>query len=121
MHSILIVDDDPTQLTLFRLLLRHLPYAVRTARSAADAFQLMHVEPPDVVLLDIAMPEVSGLQFLEMIRAQPRFMQTKVIVLTAATDRVSQDQAAHIHAVLAKPFELDRLEAALREALGVVT
>ena len=105
MPSILIVDDDTSQLNLFRLLLSRLPYTIFTAQNAAHALSVLNEENPDLVLLDIAMPNVNGLQLLHVIRADPHWAKTKVIILTAAPFRVPKEDAAEAYRVLAKPFD----------------
>lgn len=80
---ILIVDDDADAR---RLLLEHLsdePYDCRQATSGKEALAVMNEFMPDLVLLDLMMPEMDGMTFLSHLRAEPRFQWMPVVVVTA--------------------------------------
>ncbi len=83
--SILIVDDDPQVLNLHaRIVSSHLPDCrVLRARDGCEALELMNVEQPDLVLLDLMMPEIDGFKVLEIMREHERLRKVPVIVLTA--------------------------------------
>ncbi|MCC7447008.1 MAG: response regulator [Anaerolineae bacterium] len=108
--SILIVDDDLGHLQLMQLALNHLGCPIHTARSAVLALQILNDETPAVILLDIAMPELSGEDLLYGIKNNPRFATTKILLVTAVPMRVSQEMRALVEGVLPKPFDLDKLE-----------
>ena len=118
MQTILIVDDEPGQLTLLRMLLKHLPYTLITAQSAAEALDKAREHRPDLVLLDVAMPMLSGLHVLREFRQDPQLTSIKTILVTAVPARISPQDAATAFAILVKPFGTERLEAVVQKALG---
>jgi len=79
---------------------------------------LMEGKTPDLFLLDIIMPEISGLDFLEFIRRRPEFKQTPVIMLSTEAAEVTIDRALALGAddYVTKPVAIDELEKALRKA-----
>jgi CheY-like chemotaxis protein len=107
---ILIVDDDPEQLELFGLMLRRLPYAITTAANAEEALHDVYTAPPALVILDVLMPQVDGLTLLRALRADERWANMKVILLTVMGDRLSSVDAALANTVLAKPIHRSVLE-----------
>jgi len=106
---ILIVDDDPRQLEMFSLFLRDLPYPIRTARSSKETFAILQEQPPALIVLDVAMPEISGLEVLRAIRSNPQYNDTKVLILTAIPTAVSGADAALADGVFSKPISLTQL------------
>jgi CheY-like chemotaxis protein len=106
---ILVVDDEPDAQALLRRLFEEQGAIVRTASSAAEAFSLLQVQPPDVLVSDIGMPAEDGFTLIRRIRALPddRGGRTPAIALTAyagAEDRVRAVVAGFQHH-LSKPIE----------------
>ena len=118
MVSILLVDDDPGQLELFRLLLRHLPYTLINAQSGDEALQALEQQVPDAIVLDLAMPRINGFAVLDHIKDNPRYKSTKVIILTAVPERMSRETAESVDKVISKAFLVPRLEQTLEELLA---
>jgi two-component system, NtrC family, response regulator AtoC len=113
---ILAVDDDPLFLAMLTEVLGVLGYAVVTAQNAGDAFMLVAVAPPDVVLLDVGMPGIDGVTALRRIRA--RHPELPVIMCTANVDvaRDTLERAAFDY--VAKPINFDRLAGVIEAALA---
>jgi urea transport system substrate-binding protein len=107
LHSILVVDDDPTILQAVSEALQLTGYNVATATNGLEALQVVEVQQPEVVLLDLRMPVMDGWQFARVARA--RNLQAKIIVMTATTDARRQAEQVGADAVLAKPFGIDQL------------
>jgi DNA-binding response OmpR family regulator len=113
----LVVDDDPTICTLVATTLTQ-NFAVYVADSAQRAMQLLlEIPTPSLVVCDVAMPAVDGIQFIKGLRAIPTLASTPVIFLTAKT--MPMDVIAGINAgaryYLTKPFNpADLLEKALK-------
>jgi signal transduction histidine kinase/AraC-like DNA-binding protein len=86
-RTVLVVDDDLATLEMnSRLVQKHLEGGrVIKARNGREALEVIHAEHPDLVLLDLVMPEVDGFQVLEAMRSQPRTRSIPVIVLTGIT------------------------------------
>jgi len=118
--SILIIDDEPDLLELFRAALRKLRYRVVTANRGDTAWQMMQEdEPPVLIILDVAMPYPDGLDLLRVVRADARFDATRVMILTAVPSRVSKDDAALIDVMMSKPVTPRALEQAVVNLIGV--
>jgi len=117
--SILIIDDEPDLLELFRVALRKLRYRVVTASRGDTAWQLMQDDPPILLILDVAMPYPDGLELLRVVRSDARFAATRVMILTAVPSRVSHDDAALIDVMLSKPVTPRALEQAVVNLLGM--
>jgi CheY-like chemotaxis protein len=119
---ILIVDDTPALLDVIRKTLEQEGYRVRTCLESRYAVQMAREERPDVIMLDVVMPEVSGWEVLAELRQDPAFARTPVIVCTAyvaeAMGRLAELKGPDQHlGLLPKPFELEELT----EVVGSVT
>jgi DNA-binding response OmpR family regulator len=103
---VLVVDDDPDVLLLCRLNLMSDGHLVLEASSGSDALELMYSERPDVVVLDIMMPRVDGLQVLRELREDARTKTLPIVILSART--LADDQiagwTAGADAYVTKPF-----------------
>ena len=118
MADILVVDDDQSIATAFERFLKHEGHDYRLASNAEDAVRLIGERAPDLVLMDVRMPGVDGLQALQTIRS--RFPDVYVVIMTAyGTSQTSIDAIrAGAFDYLTKPLDLDRLRVVIRQALG---
>lgn len=107
---ILIVDDEPEVCGFLKEFLEMKGYAVRTALSGTEALQCVQEQPPDLMLLDIKMPGMDGLETLRRIRAVNRTLS--VIMLTGVSDEEIAQQTIREGAqdYLVKPLNLSYLE-----------
>jgi len=120
MPQIWIIDDDDEMIHAVELMLKLLDFTVSAYRSARIAVQdLMQGKRPDAVLLDINMPEVSGIDMLEFLRRQESFKDIPVVMLSSETTDVQVDQAMALgaNAFVFKPVSIEELEEALKTAL----
>ncbi len=120
MREIWIVDDDEEMahaISLMLKLLRIEPKHFLSARAAAEA--LMSGKAPDLMLLDINMPEVSGLDLLEFIRRRPDWNRIAIIMLSTEAADVTVDRALALGAdsYVTKPATIEELERALDRAM----
>ena len=118
MAKLLLVDDDPHIVSIFqRLLLRvERGFSIRTASSAEQALLMLAEEPADVVLTDVRMPGMDGLELLAQIRSL--YPQTMIIVMTAyGSEAAVKAQQGGAWAFLRKPFSAKELLRIVREAL----
>lgn len=116
MPKILVVDDDDTiRDTLYELLSEE--YLCQTAETAEKAFARLEADSYDVVLTDISMPGVSGLELLGHIRQ--RFPKTQVIMISGVGDQAHAQDLTKLGAFdfLLKPFSLDVVEKSVQRAL----
>jgi PAS domain S-box-containing protein len=82
-NTVLLVDDDPSSRGLMKRMLEGEHWSVREAENGRDGIQKLKEERPDVILLDLLMPEMNGFEFLDAIRQQPDWQSIPVIVVTA--------------------------------------
>jgi putative two-component system response regulator len=118
--KIAIIDDEPTNVKVVQKYLQGEGY--RDFTSLVDpvpAVDVISSQQPDLVLLDVMMPGVNGLDVLSSIRADERFVDLPIIILTAATDRETKMEALHRGATdfLTKPLDGAELIARVRNAL----
>ncbi|MCA9246651.1 MAG: response regulator [Planctomycetales bacterium] len=119
---IMIIDDEPINVKVARKYLEREGYLeFVTTTEPEKAFDLILEKLPDVILLDIMMPQVSGLQMLEQIRRDDRTNDLPVIILTASTDKQTKLDALNLGATdfLNKPVDPTELAPRVRNALCV--
>lgn len=119
---ILVVDDNADTLDLLGLLLRRRGHTVHTAASAARALQHVAALHPDLVFLDLAIPDMDGFEIAKQVRRQPKFTETKIVAITGYDDAAHRQRAryAGFDAYLVKPVAVAQIDAAVnavREAL----
>jgi CheY-like chemotaxis protein len=119
MSRIWVVDDDEEMLNAVRLMLAVLDHESVTffgARPVARA--LLDGGSPDLMLLDINMPEVTGLDLLEFLRRNPRTKELPLVMLSTESSDVMIDRARELgaDAYVSKPVTLEELERAMNEA-----
>lgn len=119
LHHILLVDDEPHVPLLVRPLLEQLGMTVHTARSLAEARRSLAARRPDGVLLDLHLPDGSGLDLLRELRAARDTATLPILVISAEGDDRVLDEVERIGGlVLAKPFSPTKLVQRVRAALG---
>lgn len=119
--KVMMVDDEPMMTDLIQVLLEDEGYTNFVAvNDPRDALQLLRTEGPSVLLLDLMMPQMSGFDLLEAIRADKATRYTPVIVLTAATGADSKLRALRMGATdfLSKPVDGSELVLRVRNALA---
>jgi CheY-like chemotaxis protein len=119
MKMIWVVDDDDEMASAMQMMLKLLDCETRHFLSARLTTEtLLAGERPDLLLLDINMPEVSGIDFLEFLRRRPEWNDLPVVMLSTEAADVTVDHAMAIgaDAYVTKPVALDELEAALQKA-----
>jgi two-component system KDP operon response regulator KdpE len=114
--SILVVDDEPNVLEALRAILEGRGYSVRTATTGARALDEVASDRPDIVLLDLAMPGIDGLEVCRKIRA---WSGVPILLLSAVSDEVCKVRALDAGAddYVTKPFNVEELLARVRAAL----
>ena len=118
-EPILIVDDTPVTLNLMRLVLTHEGYAVRTAGRAEEAIDLLGSFRPDLILADIRLPGMDGLEMTRRIKKNPQTNTIKVVALTGSANEDDPDRAAQAGCdeYLTRPIEAQVLASRIREVL----
>jgi two-component system chemotaxis response regulator CheY len=122
MRTILIVDDSPTIRRMIRASLGILPDTKLTeAASGLQAIEALAVSPVHMVLLDLNMPDMHGLDVLRFVRSHDHYKDVPVMVLTTRGDSTSRDAAlqAGASAYMTKPFSPSVLAASVAELLAL--
>jgi len=111
--DILIVDDTPANLQLLTGMLKQRGYRVRPVPSGALAIQAAHKQKPDLILLDINMPEMNGYEVCEHLKADALLKEIPVIFISAMDETIDKVQAFAVGGVdyVAKPFQFEEVEA----------
>jgi len=107
-HRILVVEDEPENRLFIGLMLRTEGFEVSEAEDGRAALEMLAVDPlPDMILLDVMMPELNGWQVFERLRADPRCRDIPVVMLTALAQRTDVERAVQlgVDGYLTKPFE----------------
>ncbi len=113
---VLVVDDEPPVQEILRRFLSKAGYNILLASNGGAALQLVHSgPPPDLIVLDLMMPVMSGFEVLSALRANKDWANIPVIVLTA-TMGYSADHL-DVDAMLHKPFDAADVDAAIQAAL----
>lgn len=109
-ESILVVEDNSDILLLLKLVLESAGYQVITLEDGKEALTQLETIRPRLIVMDIMMPEISGLQVSRQIKEKPHY-QSLPILLVSALDRLQEDQFFHskADAIIYKPFDLDHL------------
>ena len=115
MHHALLVDDDPHLLRVLRLQLEQEGWVVENAGDAATAFRLLTEITPAVIVLDVMMPALDGIDLCQQLRHAPATEKVPIVLLTAYTTDANRERAvrAGATAVVAKPYDIDELRTLL--------
>lgn len=118
-QSVLIVDDEPMARTLLRLMLVRAGFNVSEASNGRDALVKVKKNRPDVVLLDVMMPDMDGFTVCATIRGQEDTAELPIIMLSAKTDLDSINKGLQVGATkyLTKPISPEDLTQHVRDAL----
>jgi CheY-like chemotaxis protein len=115
--TVLICDDEPSLRELIRISLDG-PYEFVEADDGERSLELARLVRPDVMILDMMMPRLSGLEVLSALRQEEELSDTPVIVLTAQPATREQALRAGADIVMVKPFEPEQIAAAVEEVLA---
>lgn len=121
MARVLAVDDDPTILRLLQVNLEMEGHDVLTAENGQSALAVIRAERPEVVLLDVMMPEMDGFQVCEAVRADPDIAGTPIVFVSARAQQSDLDRgyASGADGYITKPFDpLELIETIERLAAG---
>lgn len=118
-EHILVVDDDPMSVKLIRALLIGEGYSVHSAESADEALNILQNFDPRLILIDIQLPGVDGLELTRQLRSNPSMHKTCIVALTAYAMRGDEQkaQSAGCDGYITKPIDVRTLPAAVRRFL----
>ncbi|MBI3760730.1 MAG: response regulator [Chloroflexi bacterium] len=117
---VLIVEDEPATADLFGLILQIHGYEFQKTYGTRQAIEAMNRYEPDAVILDVMMPDLSGLEFCRYVRRDPRLEHIPIIIVSAKSfpEDVEEGMAAGATAYLPKPVTQESLIRALSDALA---
>ena len=118
--SILIVDDNPVNSKLIRVLLAGEGYDVHTAGDADEALRVLKNLSPQLILMDVQLPGIDGLELTRRLKADPATRDIKILGLTAYAMKGDRERilAAGCDGYVAKPFSPRQMLAKVREIIG---
>ena len=114
--KVLVVDDEPQIRTLLRATLSRAGYAIAEAANAREALSAKSIDKPDLILLDLGLPDRDGLELVTALRAEPR----SALIVISARDQTEQKVAAldlGADDYVTKPFDTEELLARVRASL----
>lgn len=119
-QRVLIVDDEPNIVTSLEFLLERNGYTVQVARDGDAALASIADFTPDLILLDVMLPNKSGFDVCQRIRANPEWQDVQIIMLTAKgrDSEVTKGLALGANDYVTKPFSTKELLARVRRILG---
>jgi two-component system alkaline phosphatase synthesis response regulator PhoP len=119
-HKILLIDDETDFCKIIKLNLEQMgDFQVEIVNEGKKGFELAKKFKPDIIILDIVMPKISGLEVLKKIKTEPSTIAMPVVMLTAKEDNESQIKAAQLYdeLYLVKPIEAAALKSKIEEIL----
>jgi CheY-like chemotaxis protein len=105
LHTVLVVEDDPTVRFLERFLLEDAGYLVVEANNGDQALALALTEHPDLVVLDVSLPTISGLQVLHSLGDHPVTQSVPVLIVSSYAPLIGEEHQNRIAGTITKPFE----------------
>jgi diguanylate cyclase (GGDEF)-like protein len=120
-HDILVVDDTPANLSLLSGMLKEKGYKVRPVPSGKLALMAAASDPPDLVLLDINMPEMDGFEVCRRLKADERLKDIPVIFVSALSEVLDKVEAFRAGGVdyIQKPFQIEEVDARVTTHLKI--
>lgn len=119
-NRVLIVDDEPNIVAALEFLLEKNGYEVKVAGNGTDALEQLDAFRPDLVLLDVMVPKLSGYEVCQRMRAEPRWRDIKIVMLSAKGREVEVNKGMSLGADLyvTKPFSSAELVATIHRLLA---
>jgi DNA-binding response OmpR family regulator len=121
-YSVLVVEDDPNILLSLQFLMNQAGFEVRVARDGEAALREIDHSAPDVVLLDVMLPEYDGHAVCQAVRANPAWKDVRIVMLTARGREVDRETGLALGAdgYITKPFSNRELVTRIKEIVGSV-
>jgi DNA-binding NtrC family response regulator len=115
--KILVVDDEPSNRTILAQELTHKGFAVDTVRGGKEALARIESAPPDLVILDYMMPDLSGLEVLQELRRKGNDIPVIMITAYSSVERAVEAMKVGAYDFITRPFDPDHIEIVVRKAL----
>ena len=110
--TILCIEDEPEMIELMRIILERKGYLVKSASGGQEGIDMIREETPDLVLLDLMMPDIGGWEVYQQMKNDPKSANTPVIIVTAKAQSIDKVLGLHIAKVddyISKPFSPSEL------------
>lgn len=119
MPRLLIVDDEVATVDMLSTYLKLLGHEPFGAYNGTDGLVLVEVEKPDLLILDLMMPDIDGFEVCKRVRAHSDFATLPVVIISARTDKDAIEKALGLgaNAYLTKPIELGKLSREIKQLL----
>jgi CheY-like chemotaxis protein len=117
--TILVTEDDPDAREVLSVILAAEGLAVITAEDGQQALRLIERTPPDLIITDIQMPNLDGIELIKRLRAHPQLHRVPIVVLSAVSGGIADDAIkAGANQTTPKPMQLDALLGLIRQILA---
>ena len=115
----MVIDDDEDFTNLYKTSLKLSGFDATAVNQSTAAIEMAYLVQPDIFVIDLMMPELDGFQLCRLLRADPLFKLTPIIIVTALTDEDSKMVAmgAGANTYLTKPFHVDELKSRINTLL----
>lgn len=123
MRTIAYIEDDPDMIDLVSIILQKHGYRVAGFTESRDIMQRLETEKPELILLDLMMPHVDGLEVYRELKDNPDMGDVPVIIISAmkrAVEEIEREGKIKVAACLVKPFTIGELLDAVNRAIGNV-
>ncbi|MBV9851487.1 MAG: response regulator [Armatimonadetes bacterium] len=119
-YKILVVDDEPPIVRLMEFILARHGHQMLTAVNGEQALEMVRTHSPDLILLDIMMPRIDGYEVARTLRADPKYAQTPIIMLSAKAQEedIRRGMDVGVDAYITKPFSPEHLVQVVSEHMG---
>ncbi len=117
-YTILVVDDDPDIRDVIAETLADEGFNVVTSGDGQAAVDIALEHPPNLIVLDLMMPKMSGWQVIEALQASPRGATIPIVLVSASRDLERTAKQSEVAACLAKPFDLESLVRVVEQHVG---
>lgn len=119
-NKILIIDDNEMTLTLVSRILGLDGYQVDSARNATEALAYLNENLPDLVIMDVMMPDMNGYDLCRRVRSETRLVSIPIMIMTAEGSDLDNAKALESGAngLMTKPFNIDSLRQRIKELIA---
>lgn len=121
--QIVLVDDDPDMVNLMSLALEQAGHTVITSPAGAPIISTLKANPPDALITDLMMAELTGLELCELVNTDARLSKMKIIVISARTDNIWKEKAKDCGAAgfIEKPIDVTTFAATVEGMVSAST
>lgn len=122
MYQVIYIEDNPDMVQLVELVLDDQRYEIHSALDGETGLQMIHQEPPDLILLDLMLPDLSGWAIYRAVKEDRFLREIPIIVITAKNapiDRVLGEHIAKVQVYITKPFSPNDLRDAVKRTLEI--